>query len=309
MDTRHPGKPSSQLTWANVGFAFCFIALDAVISRAFQLRLEASIISAAIRCIAQLALVALILRKVFEADDPWAVAAIAVLLNLMGTLEIVLNKARRRYRHMFAYVLFSNLASTIPVAIIGIRFAMSEETFWKPSQYIPVVGMLCGNTISGIVVVVNFILEELHENKDKVETYLAFGASRLEACKPIATEGLRLALTPTVSTMSVLGIVSIPGMMTGAILGGASVEQAARLQMVIMFMIAASTALASIAATMLTLSVVIDAEHRVRMEQIDDRRHAVWRARNAAISKVAEGLRAASRGVASWVFVLQSRFA
>lgn len=117
-------------------------------------------------------------------------------------------------------------------------------------------------------------------------------------CAPFA-----LSLPPQleVAINSVLGIVSIPGMMTGAILGGASVEQAARLQMVIMFMIAASTALASIAATMLTLSVVIDAEDRVRMEEIDDRRHAVWRARNAAISKVAEGLRAASRGVASWV--------
>ena len=77
MDTRDPGQAASQLTWVNVGVAFCFIILDAVISRAFQLRLEGSIITAAIRCIAQLALVALILRKVFEAYDPWAVAAIA----------------------------------------------------------------------------------------------------------------------------------------------------------------------------------------------------------------------------------------
>lgn len=89
MDTRHPGKPSSQLTWTNVGFAFCFIILDAVVSRAFQLRLEASIISAAIRCIAQLALVALILRKVFEAYDPWAVAAIAGELLFCGRMHIV----------------------------------------------------------------------------------------------------------------------------------------------------------------------------------------------------------------------------
>lgn len=79
----------------------------------------------------------------------------------------------------FPFVLISNIGSTIPVAIIGIRFAMSEETFWKPTQYsmfvplcvmrsmtftyfsVPVVGMLCGNTISGIVVAVNYVLSEL----------------------------------------------------------------------------------------------------------------------------------------------------
>ena len=78
----------------------------------------------------------------------------------------------------FIFVLVSNVASTIPVAVIGIRFAMSEEQFWKPTQYsvshvrnrlsltadaylVPVVGMLCGNTISGIVVAVNYVLAEM----------------------------------------------------------------------------------------------------------------------------------------------------
>ena len=49
------------------------------------------------------------------------------------------------------------------------------------------------------------------DNKDKVETYLAFGASRFEACRPIATEALKVALTPNVNQMSVIGLISIPG--------------------------------------------------------------------------------------------------
>ena len=79
--------------------------------------------------------------------------------------------------------------------------------------------MLCGTTISGIIVSVSYVLKELEwvffpistlvlvaqlalsENRDKVEIYLAFGASRLEACKPMATEALRLALTPTINQM------------------------------------------------------------------------------------------------------------
>lgn len=80
-------------------------------------------------------------------------------------------------------------------------------------------------------------------------------------------------------------------MMTGAILGGSSVEQAARLQMVIMFMISSSTALASIVTTILALGVVVDAEHRVRTDRIDTREHAVYRARNWVIGKIVEGVK------------------
>lgn len=86
--------------------------------------------------------------------------------------------------------------------------------------------------------------------------------------------------------------------MTGAILGGSSVEQAARLQMVIMFMISSSTALSSIIVTVLTLGIVVDSEHRVRLDRIDTRQHAVWRARNWVISRVVEIAKAAVKKVA-----------
>lgn len=158
--------------------------------------------------------------------------------------------------------------------------------------------MLCGSTISGIVISMNYVLNELHTNRDKIETYLAFGASRAEACRPIATAALRTALTPSVNQMSVLGLISIPGMMTGALLGGASVQQAARLQMVIIFMISAATALASIVCTTLALGVIVDGEARVRVERVDPRKAAVWRARDRSVSAVGvwlKGMREAMR--------------
>ncbi|KAH9928350.1 UPF0014-domain-containing protein [Fomitopsis serialis] len=283
-----PGGATSPLDWANVGLAFSFIVFDAVVSLALGLGVGSGLVTAALRCIVQLSVVALVLQRVFETNNVWAVAAIAFLLNLMGTIETVVNKSKKRYAFMFPSVLVGMLGSTIPVSIIGIRFAMAVDPFWTPEQYIPVVGMLCGSTISGIVVSVSYVLKELHDNSDKVQMYLAFGASRFEACKPIAKEALRLALTPNINQMSVLGIIAIPGMMTGAILGGSSVQQAARLQMVIMFMISSCTALSSIVTTILALSVIVDNEHRVRTDRIDVRPHAVWRARNYVVGKVVE---------------------
>ncbi|KAK0209074.1 hypothetical protein DFS33DRAFT_500433 [Desarmillaria ectypa] len=271
------------LTWYNVGLAFSFILLNAVISKIFHLRIGVSLVTAAVRCIVQLALVATLLQSVFETDNPWAVAGIAFLLNIMGTFETVVNKAKRRHERMFRSVLFGFIGSTIPVSIIGGRYAMSVEPFWAPSQYIPIVGMMCGSTISGVVISLNYVLKELQENRDKVEIYLAFGASRMEACKPIAIDALIMALTPPINQMSVLGIISIPGMMTGAILGGSSVQQAAKMQMIIMFMISASTGLASIFTTIYAISVVVDEEHRILTDRIHSKPLALWKARSALI--------------------------
>ncbi|KAJ7592680.1 UPF0014 family [Mycena floridula] len=260
------------LTWFNVLLAFIFILSNSAAATYLGLGgIGSSLLTAALRCIVQLAVVALVLRKVFETESPWLVAGIAFWLNLMSTFETVVNKTKTRHHNMAVSVLGGMLGSTIPVSIIGIKFAMGVDPFWTPSQYIPVVGMLCGSTISGVVVAVSYVLKELQVNKDKVEMYLAFGASRMEACKPIAIEGLRLALTPTINQMSVMGLIAIPGMMTGAVLGGSPVDQAAKLQMIIIFMISASTALASIGTTLFAISTVVDNEHRIRTDRMDSR--------------------------------------
>ena len=105
-------------------------------------------------------------------------------------------------------------------------------------------------------------------------------------------------VAPSLHLSSVIGIIAIPGMMTGAILGGSSVEQAARLQMIIMFMISSSTALSSIVTTIFALGVVVDTEHRVRADRIDVREHAVWRARNWLVAKVFGGFKAGVYAIA-----------
>ncbi|TFK69669.1 UPF0014-domain-containing protein [Pluteus cervinus] len=293
------GVPPDPLTWIHVAMAFGFIAFDAVFSLTLGLRVESSLIISSLRCIFQLALVASILQRVFETEDPWVVGFIALFLNLLGTIEVVANKSKRRHNAMFPTVFGGLLASTIPVSIIGTKFAMATQPFWTPIQYIPVMGMLTGNAISAVMVALSYVLRELHENRDKIEMYLAFGASRMEACRPIAVEALRLALTPIINQMSVIGIIAIPGMMTGAILGGSSVQQAAKLQMIIMFMISASSTLASMITTVLTLAYVVDGDHRVRCERIDDKKHVVWRKKDAAVEGVLNVLRAISR-VVSW---------
>ena len=113
-----------------------------------------------------------------------------------------------------------------------------------------------------------------------------------------------------------MGIIAIPGMMTRAILDGSDVEQAARLQIVVMFMIAASNALSCIIATHSVLRLCVDSEYRIRGDRINTSPHAVHRtsrgavraivgltrrAWNVIMSSMWEERRTANRGLASWL--------
>lgn len=272
-----PGGNQPLLTWSNVVLAFSFVVFDAILSSVYRLGISNSLISAAFRCVIQLSAMALVLESIFKTKNPYGIVGLAFILNLLGTIEIVANKCKRRHKYIFFSAFIAMFCAIFPVAIIGTRFAMAIDPFKTPEQFIPVVGMLSGNSISSIVVSIDYVLKEFVENRDKIEVYLAFGASRLEASRPIAKQALRLALTPMISQMSVIGLISIPGAMTGSILGGASVTQAARLQMVLMFLISSVAVLSSIVATGFALIIVVDHDHRIRMDRIDSSKFIVWR--------------------------------
>ncbi len=146
--------------------------------------------------------------------------------------------------------------------------------------------MLLGNGISAIGIAMNAVSTEFANNRDRIETYLAFGAGRFEAVRPLAVDALAAALLPTINQMSVIGLISIPGMMTGAIVGGKSVEQAAKLQMIVMFMISASSALATIVALWFALTTLIDDRDRVRPDRLDARKPALYRWRDHTVERM-----------------------
>ncbi|WVQ76724.1 hypothetical protein IAR50_006398 [Cryptococcus sp. DSM 104548] len=302
-------ETGAYLTWTNVFIGLLFIVFDSVLSLFLGLGISSSLIVAALRCIVQLTIMGTILGQVFASNNVWGVFGIAVLLNVMAATEATYNKSKRRFTNMFPLILAAMLAGTIPVSVLGTQYAMAQHPFWQPDQYIPIIGMILGNAISSLGIALNTTHKEFSENKDKVESYLALGASRFEACKPIAVSALKLALLPTVNQLSVIGLISIPGMMTGAIVGGKSVEQAARLQMIIMFstptnptqaqspkltistVISASSALCTLIALFFSLSTLVDSSVRIRSDRLTAEAPLLYRWRNEAGAKLWKGVK------------------
>lgn len=120
---------------------------------------------------------------------------------------------------------------------------MNEHHFWKPELFIPTIGLLLGITAGGMAVAIRTCLSKVGEQSEQIETYLSFGASRWEAGRTVAIEAIRVAMLPTINQMSVIGLITIPGAMSGQILGGGSIMNAVRYQQIITFMVSATTSL------------------------------------------------------------------
>jgi putative ABC transport system permease protein len=101
------------------------------------------------------------------------------------------------------------------VGTYGTIIVFNPDPWWDSSVMIPTAGMIIGSAVSGPSLAVERLLSEICEKRHETETRLCFGANRLEAVLPIMRSALLAALTPNLNQMAVVGLVSIPGMMTG----------------------------------------------------------------------------------------------
>ncbi|KAL2915102.1 hypothetical protein HK105_205426 [Polyrhizophydium stewartii] len=298
-----PGQHTGarDLGWENVGIASLLLLVNGALSLYFGLGLETSIAVAAVRCVVQLSILGYVLKPVFEMDSPLLVLAMALALAIIAVCEVVW--ARTPYRHnlMFVTVFVSILGSTMLVAFLGNAYAIRAEPWYSPREFIPTLGMTLGNSMSSIAVGLSSVMTQLVVQKDSIEMYLAFGASRWEAARPVCIEAIKIAMLPAINSMSIIGLISIPGMMTGQILGGSSVENAARYQQIISFMITASCGLSTVCAVLAAAFIVVDDKARLRADRLvkNDRKKVNQLQRLRACIKRSLGISQLTRSMAT----------
>ena len=138
------------------------------------------------------------------------------------------------------------------------------EPWWEPRYLIPLLGMVLGNGLTGISLCLDALLESLAERRDRVEMELAHGATRWEAARTPLRDAVRRGMIPIINAMMVVGLVSLPGMMTGQILAGADPLEAVEYQIVVMFMLAAATAVGALIFVRLAVHGYLTPAHQLR---------------------------------------------
>jgi len=169
----------------------------------------------------------------------------------------------------FYGVLGSMLFNVVLVGLFAFAVIIRPTPIWNPQYVIPIVGMLLGNCTNGISLTMNNITIALVEQQREIELYLSFGATSYEAVSRLLREAVRSGTTPILNSMAVIGIISIPGMMTGQILGGSPVMEAARYQMLIMYLIAVCTFGVILMEVWVIVDVGFDSSHMLRPERFE----------------------------------------
>lgn len=242
------------LSFWQVAIASSLILISCAISLALQLGLGRRLLIASIRTVVQLLLVGLILKWVFAPGRPWYIilSIIAVMTFVAGISGVL--RTERRYKGVWSDSVISMWVSSWLVGAVAlmavIQVTRSGHSWYDPQYSIPLLGMILGNTLNGISLGLDRFGDELTTKRDQVETLLALGATRWEAASGSIQVAVRTGMIPTLNTMMVVGIVSLPGMMTGQIIAGMEPTQAVMYQIVIMFLIAVGTSIG-------TMSVVL----------------------------------------------------
>ncbi len=251
------------LAWWQLGLALLLVAVVAIISLRQALGLERDLLVGTVRTIAQLYLVGLILDAVFAAARWYWVLLILVAMAAIATHAAVsrLAKPIPGVYWIAAAALSISTAATLTY-VIGV--VVQPRPWWEPQYLIPIAGMILGNSMTSAALAGDRLQADLFARRDEVEARLALGFSGREAVAPLVRAALRAAMIPTVNGMMTVGVVQLPGMMTGQILAGASPLTAIRYQIVVVFMLAVATALGSLLFVRLAVRRYLTPAHQLR---------------------------------------------
>ena len=224
------------------------IGLAIALSLWQRLRLEGQLIFAAGRSILQLLVIGYILEFIFALDNPWAVIAILLVMLSIATI-VASNRIGKKIQGLLPVVWVSIFASTALSLSYAIFLIIQPEKWYEPQYLIPLTGMVLGNAMNSASLTGERLANSIKNHRLEIETHLSLGATPQQSVQTYRQEAMRAGLIPILNQMMVVGLVSLPGMFTGQVLGGSTPLDAASYQILILFMIALTNLLTTILVT------------------------------------------------------------
>ena len=227
------------------------LAIAAALSRVRGLGIERDLAVASVRGGVQVMVMGLVLFMVFQLRDALLWVVVMAFIATMVTVGTYTSSRRARDLPQPARAAFWGIVTGTTVTLGTMLSLQVLPT--RPEFVIPIAGMIVGNSMNTTSLALNRLLSEVRGYRARIEARMLLGADPASALKPHLRSAVRSSLIPTVDSLKTLGIVFIPGGMTGMLMGGVDPIWAAQYQLVIFFMILCSNTVSTALATALAL--------------------------------------------------------
>ncbi|MBN2222396.1 MAG: iron export ABC transporter permease subunit FetB [Vallitaleaceae bacterium] len=223
--------------------AYLFVVLLLIIVKLKGIPREQEILIASIRMTLQLILTGNLLLYLFKNPSPLLTLLVLAAMEVFSILTIIKKNKKRLSPKLKKIIAFSMSLGSVSCLFYFLLLVIQIQPWYLPQYFIPIAGMLIGNSMTGISLGVNRLLDGFEGEKHLIEGALMLGASPKVAAKQVVSRAFDASILPTINSMVGMGIVFLPGMMTGQILSGTSPTTAIEYQIAIMLGILGSVSL------------------------------------------------------------------
>ncbi len=238
-----------ELSWLDLTLAAGLILIAFGLSRWQRVGLGRDVVIGAIRAVVQLVLVGYVLVYIFRLDQ-WYLVVAALLVMVAVATKTAVDRQDKPGRGLFGIVGVAMLiGSGLTLVYVG-AVVVRMDPWYSPRYLIPLFGMIVGNAMNAAALAAERLAGEMQARRAEIEAYLALGADPVRATRDAVRRAIRASMIPMVNSLMVVGIVALPGMMTGQIIAGASPLTAVRYQIVVMFMLMSAVAVTGTAVTL-----------------------------------------------------------
>ena len=252
-----------------LGIASVLVLSSAGLSMLLSLGVHRQLLVSAGRMTVQLLIVGFFLKQLFAIDSPWATAGVILVMVLAASREV----GSRQERRLKGWWHFGVGGITVSLSTIGITLLALTTTLkptpWYAAQYsIPLTGFILGTVMNAASLALNSLFGTVARERGAIEARLALGATRYEAFREVTRRAVKAGVLPMMNQMAAAGIITMPGIMTGQLLAGMEPADAARSQILLMFLLAGASFCATTVAVFLAVRRLTDDRDRLRLDRL-----------------------------------------
>jgi putative ABC transport system permease protein len=237
-------SPLIELSLFKMLVSFTLVAAALAVSLRQRLGLARTMLWGTFRTVVQLIAVGYVVHVLFTLNDPLPV--LAVLAVMLGAAAWTATGRQPLRRMPLLPLATGSLAIGAGLTVVMVVVVIVGARPWYDPRYlIPLSGMILGNAMNAMAIGLERLERELRDGRRRVEAVLALGGSPSQAAAAPERHAMRAALTPIMNSMMIVGLVQLPGIMTGQILAGADPLTAVRYQALVMFMLLSGNSLSA----------------------------------------------------------------